>query len=153
MPSFNSLVFVGHCTKDIELRDVGSTKLATWGMASNRKYKTSSGEQREEVCFIDCKCFGNAAGVLSQYVRKGDPLLVQGRVAYETWEAKDGSGKRSKHVIIVENFQFLGGKQQDRQDDAPPQRQQRSPGHRPAPPSNEPPYGEETQFQEDDIPF
>lgn len=73
-----------------------------------RHYKTAGGEDREETCFIDCTAFGKPAEVLGQYVTKGRPLFVEGRLKYDQWDDKNGDGKRSKVSVIVENFQFLG---------------------------------------------
>jgi single-strand DNA-binding protein len=84
------------------------TAVVEFGMAMNRKWKTQQDEQREEVCFVDCKCFGKQAETLNKYVSKGSALLVDGRLHFDQWEDKDGN-KRSKLRVIVEHFTFLGG--------------------------------------------
>src|SRR6266480_6008116 len=145
-----------------------------FGLAVNHKFRTKTGEDREEVCFIDCSCFGKGAEIINQYCQKGKPILVEGRLKYDTWEDKQGGGKRSKHSVVVDNFQFLGGPRDsagggapqsydqgggEEYQQRPPQRgPQRPAPNRPAPqqpaqPPPEQPFGDEQQFKEDDIPF
>ena len=76
-------------------------------MAINHRWKSATGEQREDVCFIDCRCYGKGAEVINQYVRKGGQLLVEGRLQYDTWQGQDGQ-KKSKHRVFVDNFQLMG---------------------------------------------
>lgn len=109
MANFNKVILMGNLTRDIELRHTqGGMAVAKFGMAINRKTSSQSGEARESTCFVDCTAFGKSAELLQQYVRKGSPLFVDGRLEFSTWEAKEG-GKRSKLEVIVENFQFMGG--------------------------------------------
>lgn len=111
MASFNRVVILGNVTRDIQLKTLPSgTVIAEFGMAMNRKFKTSSGEAREEVCFVDCTAFGRSAEVLNQYSGKGRQLLVEGRLKLDQWEDKNGGGKRSKLSVVVENFTLLGNK-------------------------------------------
>src|SRR5918993_3921688 len=114
MPSFNRVTLIGNLTRDPETRDLPSgTTLCEFGLATTRHYKTQGGDDREETCFIDCTAFGKQAEVLSQYVTKGRPLFVEGRLKYDQWDDKNGGGKRSKVSVIVENFQFLGGRDEN----------------------------------------
>jgi single-strand DNA-binding protein len=114
MPSFNRVTLIGNLTRDPETRDLPSgTTLCEFGLAMSRHYKTAGGDDREETCFIDCTAFGKQAEVLSQYVTKGRPLFVEGRLKYDQWDDKNGGGKRSKISVIVENFQFLGGRDEN----------------------------------------
>ena len=113
MPSFNKVHLIGNLTRDVQLKYLPSqTAVAEFGMAINRTY-TKDGEKREEVTFVDCTAFGKQAEVLNQYVGKGRPLFVEGRLKYDTWEDKQGGGKRSKLSVVVENFQFLGTRDGD----------------------------------------
>jgi single-strand DNA-binding protein len=106
--NFNKVILLGNLTRDIELRHTqGGQALAKFGMATNRKY-TVNGESKEETCFVDLTAWGRQAEVLSQYVKKGSQLFVEGRLQYSTWE-KDGV-KKSKLDVVVENFQFVGGR-------------------------------------------
>ena len=110
MANFNKVILVGNLTRDVEMRYTqGGLAIGKMGMAVNRRYKQGE-EQKESTCFVDLTAFGKQAEVLSQYVSKGSPLFVEGRLEYSTWEAKEGGGKRNKLEVIVENFQFLGGR-------------------------------------------
>jgi single-strand DNA-binding protein len=107
--NFNKVILMGNLTRDIELRHTqGGMAIAKFGLAVNRRATSQSGEQRETTCFVDLTAFGKIAELLNQYVKKGSPLFVDGRLEYSTWESQEG-GKRSKLEVIVENFQFLGG--------------------------------------------
>ena len=111
MANFNKVILMGNLTRDIELRHTQSgMAIAKFGMAINRRSSTQSGEQRETTCFVDLTAFGKQAELLNQYVRKGSPLFIDGRLEYSTWESQEG-GKRSKLEVIVENFQFMGGRE------------------------------------------
>ena len=168
MASYNRIIMMGNLTRDPVLRYLPSQMaVAEFGLAVNHRYRTKNGEDREEVCFIDCSAFGKQAEVINQYCQKGRPLLVEGRLKYDSWEDKQGGGKRSKHVIVVDNFQLLGGRDsagggnrssdESSQDNSRPQRPQGRPAAaRPSQqqnPPQEPPFPDEQQFQEDDIPF
>src|SRR6267142_7002565 len=168
MANFNKVILVGNLTRDPQLRYLPSQMaVVDIGLAINHKWRTPQGEDREEVCFIDCSAFGKQAEVINQYCQKGRPLLVEGRLKYETWDDKQGGGKRSKHKIIIEGFQLLGGRQDGGGGGAPPaeegeapprQQQQRPAGAKPpqarsAPQQQEPPISNEEHFKEDDIPF
>jgi single-strand DNA-binding protein len=114
MASYNRVVLVGNLTRDVQLAYLPSqTPVAQFGLAVNRKWKSKDGEDREEVFFGDCKAFGKSAETLNTYVKKGSPLLVEGRLTTESWETKDGD-KRSKTVIVVDSFQFLASKSDSR---------------------------------------
>jgi single-strand DNA-binding protein len=114
MASYNRVVLVGNLTRDVQLAYLPSqTPVAQFGLAVNRKWKSKGGEDREEGFFGDCKAFGKSAETLNAYVKKGSQLLVEGRLTTESWETKDGD-KRSKTVIVVDNFQFLASKSDSR---------------------------------------
>jgi single-strand DNA-binding protein len=163
MANFNRIILVGNLTRDPQLRYLPSQMaVVDFGMAINHKFRTKSGEDREEVCFIDVSAFGKQAEVINQYCQKGKQLLVEGRLKYDTWEDKNGGGKRSKHTVVVDNFQFLGGpgrggdtggQSYDDEGSAPPQRRPQGRPSQPQRPQAEQPYGDEQQFKEDDIPF
>jgi single-strand DNA-binding protein len=189
MASFNRVFLMGNLTRDPQLKYLPSqTAVAEFGLAMNRKFRTQQGEDREEVTFVDCAAFGKTADVINQYFTKGKPIFIEGRLKYDSWEDKQGGGKRSRLTVVVENFQFIGGRdgggggggggggpsyedydagdqgggggggyqqrrppQQNRgpqgggapQQQRPPQRQQQP----------EPPFSENQEFKEDDIPF
>ena len=109
MANFNKVILVGNLTRDPQLTFLPSnTPVVEFGLAINRRRRGQDGEMREETCCIDCRAYAKPAETINQYMSKGGPLLVEGRLQFQQWTAKDGS-KRSKHVVVVEQFQFLGG--------------------------------------------
>jgi len=109
MSSYNKVIMLGNLTQDPQLSYLPSqTAVVEINLASNRRFKKTDGSQGEEVCFVNCKIFGKRAEVINKYLNKGQPLLVEGRLGFDTWEAKDGS-KRSKHYIMIESFEFISG--------------------------------------------
>ena len=111
---FNRIVLVGNLTKDIELRYTQSgAAIGSSGIAVTRKY-TLNGEKREETCFIDITFFGKQAEIANQYLSKGSKLLVEGRLKFDQWTDNNGQN-RSKHTVVVENMEMLGGGQQSNQ--------------------------------------
>jgi len=106
--NYNKIILAGHLTRDPEMTYLPSqTPVTEIGLATNRKYKDKNGQQKEEVCYVDCRAYGAAAETLKKYLTKGNPLLIEGRLCLDTWQAQDGS-KRSRHRIFIESFQFLG---------------------------------------------
>lgn len=171
MASFNQLTVIGNLTRDPELRNLpNGTALAILGIAMSHKWKTASGEQREDTCFLDCKAFGRSAEILGQYVQKGTAILLSGRLCYETWDDKQSGAKRSKHTMMIETFQFLG-ERQERQESRnvpkpPPTPQRPAPAPKrnqqmdltsmrpqPKPPATDPLEDAPAVFQDADIPF
>ena len=107
MANFNKVILLGNLTRDVEIRTTqGGMAIAKLGMAINRKW-TQNGEQKESTCFVDLTAFGRQAEVLGQYVGKGSPLFVEGRLEYSTWENQEGQ-KRNKLEVVIDNFQFVG---------------------------------------------
>lgn len=121
MASFNQVVLVGNLSRDISLSYLPSQKpVGDTSIAVNEKWIGQDGQPREDVSFIDLRFFGKSAETVNKYCRKGSPLLVAGKLKQDTWQAKDGS-KRSKLYVIVNSFQFIGGKREEQshpQDDA-----------------------------------
>jgi single-strand DNA-binding protein len=111
MANYNKVILAGNLTRDPQLSYTPTnTAVTEFGLAINRRWKSQSGENREETCFADCRVYGKQAETFNEYMSKGRPVLVEGRLQFQQWTAKDGS-KRSKHMVIVENFQFLGGRE------------------------------------------
>jgi single-strand DNA-binding protein len=107
----NKVMLMGNTTRDPELRQLPSgTTVCDFAMATNRVYKTTAGEEKQETVFVDCTAFGRTGEVIAEYCPKGRPLFVEGRLHFETWEDKGGN-RRSKLSVIVENFQFVGGRE------------------------------------------
>lgn len=156
MANFNKVMLMGNLTRDIELRHTpNNLAIAKLGLAINRRYKTADGQQKEETTFVDCDAFGRTAEVMSQYLKKGRPVFVEGYLRLDQWEGKDGS-KQSKLKVVVENFQFIdsgggaGGSGAPRSEGGAVQTRPVGGGQRqgaaPAAPAYEP-------MNEDDIPF
>ncbi len=137
MPSFNKVLLMGNLTRDPQLKYLPSqTACVEFGVACNRKFKTAGGEDREEVVFVDVTAFGKQGEVINEHFKKGKAIFLEGRLKFDSWESKDGGGKRSKLSIVVENFQFVGGRDsadQPHPSDDGDQRPQ--PARRPAPSS------------------
>jgi single-strand DNA-binding protein len=109
MPALNKVMLIGNLTRDPQTKQLPSnTTLVEFGLAMSRRFKTQAGEEKEDVCFVDCTAFGKQADVIAQYCTKGKPIFIEGRLKYDTWDDKNGGGKRSKLSVVVENFQFLG---------------------------------------------
>ena len=107
MGSFNKVYLLGNLTRDPESRDLPSgTKLASFGLAVNQTYRKADGEEVEETTFVDIDAFGRTAENILKYCKKGDPLMVEGRLRYQNWETENGD-KRSKLTVMLETFQFL----------------------------------------------
>lgn len=109
MASFNKVILMGNLTRDPELRYTPKgTAIARVGLAVNRVWRTETGENREEVTFVDCDAFGRQAETLCQYMKKGNPLLVEGRLKLHSWDDKQTGQKKNVLRVTVENFQFVG---------------------------------------------
>src|SRR6516165_6387217 len=108
MASFNRVILAGNLTRDPELRYTPKgTAVARIGLAMNRTWKSESGEMKEEVTFVDVEAFGRQAEVIAQYMKKGRPFLVEGRLKLDQWEDKNTHQKQSKLKVILESFSFV----------------------------------------------
>ncbi len=106
--SVNKVFLMGNLTRDIELKHTPSDQsVATIGLAVNRTYKSREGEKREETTFVDCEAWGRTAEVMSQYLTKGRPVFIEGRLKLDQWDDRDTGKKRSKLLVVIENFQFV----------------------------------------------
>jgi single-strand DNA-binding protein len=109
MPNLNKVFLMGNLTRDPELRYTPSGQsVATLRLAVNRRFTTRQGENRDETLFIDVTVWGKQAEICSQYMSKGRPIMIEGRLKQDTWKTPDGQS-RSKIGVVAENFQFLGG--------------------------------------------
>jgi single-strand DNA-binding protein len=108
MASFNKVILIGNLTRDPELKYTPKgTAVAKIGLAVNRSWKSETGEAREEVTFIDVDAFGRQAEIIGQYLKKGRPLMVEGRLRLDQWDDKNTGQKRSRLGVVLESFQFL----------------------------------------------
>lgn len=114
MASFNKVILCGNLTRDPELRHTPSGKaIAKISLAINHKWTTESGEKKEDVTFVDVDTFGRTAENVGQYMKKGRPILVEGRLKLDQWDDKTTGQKRSRLGVVAETVQFLasnGGK-------------------------------------------
>src|SRR5215831_4150255 len=111
MASLNKVILLGNLTCDPELRYApNGTPVARFGLAVNTSRAEQDDERREKVCFVDIVAFGRQAETASEYLSKGRPALVEGRLQWRSWEGQDGQ-KRSKHEVIAEHIQFMPQKQ------------------------------------------
>lgn len=109
MASYNRVMLMGNLTRDIELRYLPSgVAVSEFGLAVNEKRKNSEGQWVEDVNFFDITLYGRTAEVASEYLSKGSPIFIEGKLKHDTWE-KDGQ-KRSKVKVIGERMQMIGGR-------------------------------------------
>ena len=108
MANFNKVILAGNLTRDPELRYTPKgTAVAKIGMAVNRSWKSDTGEMKEEVTFVDIEAWGRQAEVIGQYLKKGRPVLIEGRLRLDSWEDKNTHQKMSKLKVVLESFSFL----------------------------------------------
>lgn len=107
---FSKAIIIGNITKDPELRAISSgSQVCSFSVAVNRNFKGQDGSDKESVSFINCTAWGKVGEIISQYAHRGTGIMVSGRLEQRSYEAKDGS-KRSTTEIVVEDFNFLGGR-------------------------------------------
>ena len=111
MANFNRVILAGNLTRDPELRYTPKgTAIASFGLAINRKWKSETGEAKEEVTFVDIEAWDRQAEVIAQYFKKGRPILVEGRLKFDQWEDKNTHQKQSKLKVRLESFSFIDTK-------------------------------------------
>jgi len=111
MPNLNKVQLMGNIIRDPEVRYTPKgTAVTDIGLAINRNYSTDDGERREETTFVDITFWGRQAEVIGEYMKKGRPLYVEGRLQLDQWEDKNSGQQRSRLKVIGDNFQFLGGR-------------------------------------------
>jgi len=154
MANFNKVILAGNLTRDPELRYTPKgMAIAKLGLAINRVWKNEAGENKEEVTFVDVDAFGRQAEVIAQYLKKGRPILMEGRLKLDQWDDKQTGQKRSKLGVVLESFQFMDS---GRGDGSGPSDNFRSRGAAPAAsgaPVAEPPAPDGPPPEEDDVPF
>src|SRR5947209_19449399 len=108
MANFNKVILAGNLTRDPELRYTPKgVAIAKLGLAINRSWKNEAGETKEEVTFVDVDSFGRQAEVIAQYLKKGRPVLIEGRLRLDQWDDKQTGQKRSKLGVVLESFSFI----------------------------------------------
>ena len=131
MANLNKVLLLGNVTRDPEVRYTPKgSAVCDLGIAVNRTYTTDSGEKREEVTFVDVTLWGRTAEVASEYLKKGRPVFIEGRLQMDTWDDKQTGQKRTRLRVVAENMQLLGGRSpggaespgESRQTSAPPKK-------------------------------
>jgi single-strand DNA-binding protein len=149
MASFNKVMLLGNLTRDPEVKYTPKgSAVADIGLAVNRTYTTDGGEKREETTFVDVTMWGRQAEIAGEYLKKGRPLFVEGRLQLDTWDDKQTGQKRSKMRVVCENFQMLGSRDGGGEGGAGSGGRSAGGGSRPA---KSAPAAEEPS--DDDIPF
>jgi len=153
MASFNKVILAGNLTRDPELRYTPKgTAIARIGLAINRTWKSETGEMKEEVTFVDVDAFGRQAEVIGQYMKKGRPFLMEGRLKLDQWEDKNTHQKQSKLKVVLESFSFIDSKGSE--NSMPPEAARPRPAAAaPEGPPSAGPGPEATPPEEDDVPF
>jgi single-strand DNA-binding protein len=113
MPNLNKVQLMGNITRDPEVRYTPKgTAVTDISLAINRSFNSDDGERREETTFVDITFWGRQAEVIGEYMKKGRPLYVEGRLQLDSWEDKTTGQQRSRLKVVGENFQFLGGREE-----------------------------------------
>src|SRR6187455_1301003 len=111
MASFNKVILLGNLTRDPEVRYTPKgSAVCDLGMAVNRVYTTDSGEKREEVTFVDVVLWARLAEIAGEYLKKGRPVFIEGRLQMDTWDDKQTGQKRSKLKVVGEGLQLIGSR-------------------------------------------
>ena len=150
MSSFNKVILMGNFTRDPELRQTqNGTSVCRFSIAVNRSYNSQDGSTRDETCFVEVDSFGRTAENISKFFSKGRPILIEGRLRQDSWEDKQTGQKRTKLLVVLERFEFVGSREQgggydggDYSSSSPAPRQSRQS----APARNE-------DLEDDDVPF
>jgi single-strand DNA-binding protein len=144
MANLNKVLLLGNVTRDPEVRYTPKgSAVCDLGIAVNRAYTTDSGEKREEVTFVDVTLWGRTAEVASEYLKKGRPVFIEGRLQMDSWDDKQTGQKRTRLRVVAENMQLLGGRPSGGAADATGESRQTS----------APPKTSASEPDEDEIPF
>jgi single-strand DNA-binding protein len=154
MANLNRVLLIGNLTRDPEVRYTPKgTAVADIGMAINRVFTSEDGERREEVTYVDVVLWSRLAEIAGQYLKKGRPVFIEGRLQLDTWDDKQTGQKRSRMRVVAENLQLLGSRGESEAGPIGP-----APARRPAtgatqsPPASQP-RDPDLDVEPDDIPF
>lgn len=113
MPNLNRVTLMGHLTRDPELRFVaGGSPVCNLSLAINRRYRNARDELKEDVCYVDCEAWGRTGETISEYLSKGRPVFIEGRLKLDQWQGSEGQN-RSKLKVVIEQFQFVDSRHTD----------------------------------------
>ena len=118
MASYNRVILMGNLTRDPEVKFLPSgTAVANFGLAMSERYTDrQSGEQRENVCFVDVEAWDRQAEIVGEYFKKGSPIFIEGSLKFDSWETEDGT-KRNRLKVRLQRFQFVGRRDGDETSD------------------------------------
>ncbi|MDQ2824520.1 MAG: single-stranded DNA-binding protein [Verrucomicrobiota bacterium] len=152
MASFNKVILLGNLTRDPEIRYTPKgSAVCDLGLAVNRQYTLDSGEKREEVTFVDVVLWARLAEIAGEYLKKGRPVFIEGRLQMDSWEDKQSGQKRTKLRVIGETMQLLGSRPSSGATETADEDRQSRPGSKPSAP---PPKAATPAAPDDDeIPF
>jgi single-strand DNA-binding protein len=151
MANLNRVLLIGNLTRDPEVRYTPKgTAVADIGIAVNRVYSGEDGEKKEEVTFVDVTLWGRQAEVAQEYLKKGRPVFIEGRLQLDTWDDKQSGQKRSRLRVVAENMQMLGSRGDSEAGSTAPGTQRRT---TPPPPQRPTPKDPDLDAEPDDIPF
>jgi single-strand DNA-binding protein len=153
MANLNRVLLIGNLTRDPELRYTPKgTAVTEIGLAVNRSYSGEDGERKEETTFVDVTLWARQAEIAGQYLKKGRPVFIEGRLQLDTWDDKQTGQKRSKLRVVAESLQLLGSRQEGEGSGMPSPPPRRAPGPS-APPARTEPRDPDLDAEPDDIPF
>jgi len=154
MANFNKVILAGNLTRDPEVRYTPKgLAIAKLALAINRTWRSEAGESKEEVTFVDVDAFGKQAETIAQYLKKGRPILVEGRLKLDQWDDKQTGQKRSRLGVVLENFQFLDSGNRADGAGRPPAATTASPSPGAAAVATPPAESEAPPIEDDDVPF
>jgi single-strand DNA-binding protein len=153
MASFNKVILLGNLTRDPEVRYTPKgSAVCDLGIAINRSYTLDSGEKREEVTYVDVVLWARLAEIAGEYLKKGRPIFIEGRLQLDTWDDKQSGQKRSKLRVIGETMQLLGGRPPGAGGAAAEGAEPARESH-PSKPASPPKAGAAAEPDDDEIPF
>jgi single-strand DNA-binding protein len=164
MANLNKVMLIGNLTRDPEIKYTPKgTAIAQLGLAVNRSWSNDAGEKQEETTFVDVELFGRVAEIAGEYLRKGRPVFIEGRLKLDTWDDKQSGQKRSKMRVVGEQLQLLGsrdgapqgapGGSSGRSDYSGEGRSPQRSAPRPSSAPPRPPADPDLDASDDDIPF
>ncbi len=153
MANLNRVLLIGNLTRDPEVRYTPKgTAVTDIGMAINRVFTSEDGERREEVTYVDVVLWARLAEIAGQYLKKGRPVFIEGRLQLDTWDDKQTGQKRSRMRVVAENLQLLGSRESEGGPTGPAPARRPATGATQSPPASQP-HDPDLDVEPDDIPF
>jgi single-strand DNA-binding protein len=154
MANLNRVLLIGNLTRDPEVRYTPKgTAVTEIGLAVNRIYSGEDGEKKEETTFVDVTLWARQAEIAGQYLKKGRPVFIEGRLQLDTWDDKQTGQKRSRLRVVAENLQLLGSRPEGESSSSTSGPRRAPSQSAPAPPPRAEPRDPDLDAEPDDIPF